>query len=61
MRMESSVRSESMVYRGERGSCTVDINRKAPAFAEKEIRIEATPQEVWKVHADINIIFGESE
>jgi len=32
----------------------VDINRKAPAFAEKEIRIEATPEEVWKVHADIN-------
>lgn len=32
----------------------MDINRNAPAVAIKEIRISASPEEVWKVHADIN-------
>ncbi len=32
----------------------MEINRQAPAVAEKEIRIDASPADVWKVHADIN-------
>ncbi len=32
----------------------MEINRKAPAVAAQEIRIEASPAEVWKTHADIN-------
>ena len=30
------------------------INSDAPAVSRKEIRIEASPVEVWAVHADIN-------
>ena len=43
-----------MVHRGERGCYAVEINRQAPAVAEREIRIDASPADVWKVHADIN-------
>jgi uncharacterized protein YndB with AHSA1/START domain len=43
-----------MVHRRERGCNAVEINRQAPAVAEKEIRIDASPADVWKVHADIN-------
>jgi len=32
----------------------VDINKKAPAVAREEILIDASPEEVWEVHSDIN-------
>jgi hypothetical protein len=32
----------------------VEINKKAPVQAQKEILVNASPESVWKIHADIN-------
>ena len=32
----------------------MEINRQAPLVTRKELFIQATPADVWKIHTDIN-------